>query len=122
MKKNVALLLAVVLCLSLFAACGAKAEPTSFIGTWNMTKMEMGGETMNMADYAELGLVITMTLNEDKTASLDMYDEVEAGSWDVSGSRVKITFDEFGTMNGSLSGSTLTFKEGDTKLVFEAAN
>ena len=64
MKKTIALILAVVLCLSLCACGGSKNKTSVFIGKWD------GGN-------GELLLVV----NEDKTGELTYEGEVVAFTW-----------------------------------------
>lgn len=110
MKKLVALLLALMLCLGV-----ALAETADVAGVWYLNEMSDGEMTINPAT---LGREMTMTLNEDGTAAAnDSMGEVTEGTWAVDGENVVITFDgdpvTFALVDGNLVGNqdetTMTF-------------
>lgn len=110
MKKLVALLLALMLCLGV-----ALAETADVAGVWYFNEMSDGEMTINPAT---LGMEMTMTLNEDGTAAAnDSMGEVTEGTWAVDGENVVITFDgdpmTFALVDGNLVGNqdetTMTF-------------
>lgn len=85
MKKIVAILLALMLCLST-----ALAENADVIGTWYLNTMVAEGMSMNPAS---LGIDMTMTLNEDKTATMDIAGEVAEGQWAIENEKYAVTFE-----------------------------
>lgn len=109
MKKLVALLLALMLCLGT-----ALAETADLAGVWYFNEMSAGEMTINPAT---LGMEMTMTLNEDGTAAMDTMGEVNEGTWTVDGENVVITFDgdpmTFALAEGNLvadqDGTIMTF-------------
>lgn len=77
MKKLVALLLALMLCLGT-----ALAEDADIIGTWYLNKVASNGMSF---DPATLGLDITMTLDEDEKATTVSGEETMVSYWRKNG-------------------------------------
>lgn len=77
MKKIVAILLALMLCLG-----AALAETADIIGTWYLNEMVSQGVSVNPAS---LGIDMTMTLNEDKTATTVIGEETMVSYWQNNG-------------------------------------
>ncbi len=67
---------------------------TEYLGDWYCVSMIEGGETLNPAEY---GMEITLTLNADCTASVDMMGEIETAVWNVNEDGISLM-----TMNGAL--------------------
>lgn len=68
-----------------------------------------------------MGLNCTLTLKEDKTASIDLFGEVSEGTWEPkSASECSVTL-EGNSMNGKLDGEKLTFTDDASTLVFVKA-
>lgn len=85
MKKIVAILLALMLCLGT-----ALAENADVIGTWYLNTMVTDGMSINPAS---LGIELPMTLNEDKTATMDIGGEVTEGQWAIENEKYVVTFE-----------------------------
>ena len=129
MKKKLTIAFAVLLCLSFLAACGgggggggsASAED-AFVGTWEMTTIEMDGEVlMDMADYAELGISSTLTFGADMAVTYDMMGEAITGTWEADGSTFTMNFEEAGeafAMTGTIDGDTLAIEEEGGQMNF----
>ncbi|MBE5804623.1 MAG: hypothetical protein E7316_08950 [Clostridiales bacterium] len=116
MKKIVAVLLALALCMSV-----ALAETVAVTGTWYLNQVSVDGTSMAPA---ALGMEMTMTLNEDNTASMDAMGEVVEGTWAMEGESVVITFEGDplaftlveGNLTAELSGATMTFGKERTEV------
>ena len=93
-----------------FARAGAQAGPAAlseedvalYGGEWVLTKVMGGGETY---DPAEAGIMATLTLNADGTASMDTVDAVENGTWTRGGEGI--------TLDLELSGAYLFVPQGE---------
>ncbi len=121
MKKHVlALLLALAMVVSL-AACGGGSSPE---GTYHLTKMEMEGMSLDIAQLTEAAGVdvdIALNLNADKTFSLDMsalgMGESLAGTWSTDNG-LTLTVDGE-SVPVKLNGSTIVLEEDGTSMTFE---
>ena len=122
---------AFALCLAL-AGCGgtsevdeATAAKEAFAGTWDLTSMSQNGDSTGSEDIqmlAALGMKVTLSLNEDGTAQLVVFDTTMSGTWEaidmatatatLDGQSVDMTVDEGGQLTLSESGSTMTFTKG----------
>ena len=100
MKKLSALLLALVLAATL--CFGAMAEEINYVGTWTLTVLRMGEQSM---DPASLGMDMSVVLNEDSTCTLTTMGVTETGTWAAVEGGVALT-DAAGTTD------TLTYVDG----------
>lgn len=101
MKKIVAILLALMLCLGV-----ALAEDADIIGTWYLNEVASNGMSF---DPSALGLDITMTLDEDEKATTVSGEETMVSYWRKNG-------DEYFT---PFNGGLLVFAPQDGNLVGE---
>ncbi|MCL2867416.1 MAG: copper resistance protein NlpE [Clostridia bacterium] len=109
MKKTLVLLTA-LLALLVMLAPHALAAPASadVIGTWYLNEMNMGGAPLNPSDF---GMEMTLILNEDNTAVMQMTDEEdEVGTWEIADGQIVLAQDE---------GETIVFSFIDGNLVVE---
>ena len=83
MKKIFAMLLA----LAMLLGAMAMAEATDVTGTWYAVEMIQGDQSINPA---EMGLEITMTLNEDGTATMNGAGDPSEGTWTFDGETLTI--------------------------------
>ena len=91
MKKLMALLLA----LMMMMGCAALGEAAvNYVGTWVLTVLETPEMKMDMALLKQLGMGMTMTLNEDGTMYIDTMGVKEEGTWVVTETGIAITDDE----------------------------
>lgn len=89
MKKLMALLLALMM-----MGCAALGEAADYAGTWVLTMLETPEMKMDMALLKQLGMGMTMTLNEDGTMYTDTMGVKEEGTWVVTETGIAITDDE----------------------------
>ena len=119
MKKFLGGLLLVVLVFGM-TACGKdkKEEKTDIVGTYKMVEMTAGDESLKAEDLEEYGLVYTLKVNKDKTATLSIGDEdSEKLKYDD-----KYFFpedDEDDKVAYTVKGNKLTLSDDDTKMIFE---
>lgn len=133
-KKHVlSLLMALAMVLSL-AACGGgdnnatdnNADNTpSIAGTYNLTKVDMNGVSMDVAQVSEQAGVevkVALILNEDGNFSLDMSslgtNENLSGTWKEDGSNAILTA-EGQDIPATLDGNILTMEQDGQSLTFE---
>ena len=122
---------AFALCLAL-VGCGGSSEvdeataaKEAFAGTWDLSGMSQNGDTTGSEDIqtlAALGMKVTLSLNDDGTAQLVVFDTTMSGTWEVvdattatatlEGQSADMTIDEAGELTLAESGSTMTFKKG----------
>lgn len=122
----VALATAMALCLAL-AGCGGGADPAkNFIGTWEISSIETDGEVMGddvIALMRSFGANCLLKLEENGTASFDMWGEIEAGTWeakDASTATLKSADGE--TIEMKLADKELSLTQSGDKLVFVLNN
>lgn len=90
MKKLMALMLALMM-----MGCAALGEAAvNYVGTWVLTVLETPEMKMDMALLKQLGMGMTMTLNEDGTMYIDTMGVKEEGTWVVTETGIAITDDE----------------------------
>lgn len=101
MKKLFAMLVVLAMLLSM----AAFAEAADLVGTWYLNEIVMGESSMSPATF---GMDMTITLNEDGTASGEssLEDEVSDGTWAIDGTTVTVT----------LGGDAQVFEYADGKL------
>ena len=86
-KIAIAIAAVFALCLGLVGCGGGDgADYTkNFTGDWKLSGMTENGEPMSEDDIALMeafGMAVTLTLNEDGTGSLVMFDEAMDVSWE----------------------------------------
>ena len=116
MKKTIALVLALILCATMLAACGGGGPS----GKYKLSSMTEGGVTFNASQMAELGLDADSMYIEFQSGSnfkLAMLGETQSGTFAVDGKTIKLTADGE-TINATLDGNKITIEESGTKMVF----
>ena len=121
MKKRLTILFALALCaLSALVGCSSGSGGASMVGYWELTGGESGGEklTENMVKaMADEDLHCILHLSDDGKAVLDLFGDVEDGTWNADKSTAKFGDDK---MTLKLDGEKLTVAgEDDDKLVFK---
>lgn len=128
-KKSLFILLACcfALCMAMaLGGCGdSKADYSkNFTGDWEISSMvddeeDIDADTLGL--MKAMGFNCTLTLKEDKTASMDVFGDASEGTWEPkSASECSVTF-EGDSMNGKLDGEKLTFTDDTSTLVFVKA-
>lgn len=119
----------IALCLALVGCGGGggqKSEDYSknFIGEWEASEVVDEGDTVDsdtMALVKSMGMTCTLSLKEDKSATLNIFDEKTEGTWEAkSATECKATFSD-GTMDGKIDGEKLLFSDSDTSITFVKA-
>jgi len=111
-KRMIGFLMATVLLLSM--CIGAHAQEAGFLGTWYLESMAMEGVTLNAAD---LGMSMTMTVNENGTVEMVMFGETASYTWEMKDGAVVVEMDG-NAMALTLDGGKLTMTDGDGISVF----
>ena len=129
MKKTIALLLVLILCVSILASCGSGVS-----GKYLLTEMtSTDGETVKWADqvkemkdmYAGLGMdfneedfVFYIEFLKDGKCKMVAYGVNEEGTFKVEGKNITITISgESNTV--VMNGNKITIEEDGAKLIFE---
>ena len=106
MKKLISLILALALCCMLVSAV-ADEEIT---GAWYAKTIKAGDQEY---DAAAMGLNMTITLNEDGTAS----SGESTGTWTLEGDQITVTI-EGSPATGTVTADTLTLEADGQTLIF----
>lgn len=122
-KGRLALVLAVALALCLaLVGCGKADNTKAFAGYWKLTAMTEDGESVSQDDLKlmeSFGMSVSLTINEDKTYTFDLFGDKVSGSWEPK-SATEATFTMEGEkVTGKLSGDTLTLTQGSSELKFQ---
>ena len=132
MKKSVwakMLSLALVfVCVIGLAACGGGGD-TSAAGTYRLQTIEMSGMSMDLEQLAETAgvsaddMAINLDLKSDGNFALDMSaldaaDMSMSGTWEASGSNIKLTV-EGETINATLKDGVITLAEEGVSMTFK---
>lgn len=125
MKRRAIALLACAfaLCLAL-ASCGgsgAKNDAESFIGTWKLTSIE--GENTPISEsemelMESMGMSITLTLSEDRSAAFDFLGEALTGTWEAKGGSTAVFNSGGDSINLTLADGKLTMSYENDSMVF----
>ena len=124
--KIVAVLAATVALCFAVAGCSSSGDGAdytkNFAGEWKLSGIEASDESASAEDMAMLeafGLSVTVTLNEDGSATFNMFGEEMSGSWKAK-SATEATFTLEGdtttmtlsddTLRVDVSGEAMTFK------------
>jgi len=130
MKRKIRLLAAALCAFALsFALVGCDGGKTSaptdyssnFVGSWKLIGLEDETGATSPEDLAlmeSLGMYIVLELDEDKTASLTMVDELSTGTWKATGASSLAVTIEGETIDGTLEGGEITLAQGDTWMAF----
>lgn len=122
-KIAIAIAAVFALCLGLVGCGGGDgADYTkNFTGDWKLSGMTENGEAMSEDDIALMeafGMAVTLTLNEDGTGSLVMFDEAMDVSWEPkSATELDVTI-EGDTTTGKLADDTITLEAGGDSMSF----
>ena len=92
----------VMVCVMPFCACsGMEADGTAY-------------SAEDLQTMKDMGMNVTLTINEDGTASMNVFgEEMTGGSWDET----SLTF-EGQSIDMSVDGDTLTLSQGDEIMTF----
>jgi hypothetical protein len=130
---------ALAMCLVL-AGCGNKAsKDAAFVGTWSLNSIESATEANSMSaeDLAllnDMGVTVTLALNEDHTFALNTGNQQMTGTWKakknntgtmtVDGYKdaVDISVGEDGMLTFQQAGETLHFTQGTATPAANAAD
>ena len=124
MKKGIIVaLFACVFALSLaLVGCGGGGGDVkaAWVGTWDLTEMEEGGQVTGSEDIEMLkglGLTVNLELKEDGTGALVLFGESMDGKWEAkSATDATFTYEGQKITDGKLTmeqnGSKLTFVKG----------
>ena len=88
MKKR---LTALILAVMLLLAAAAHAEAGGLAGTWYLSTVGMGGSVI---PASTMGMDMTMQLNEDGTAHLELMGEPQDGTWQAEDGNAVVTVDD----------------------------
>ncbi len=127
-KNKLSLLTSVLLTLLLgitLTGCGGGGgsdDGAAFIGQWTGVEMNDGGEITDLTAYADLGLEITLSINDDGTLAVDILGDSNSGTWKgKNASTISVTIDGE-AFDAKLSGNQVTFDSGDgSSILFEKA-
>jgi len=106
----VAMVLALMLCLNVFG----QALAADYTGTWHLQQVEAEGLRLSAAD---LGLDITLVLEEGGRGLMSFEDEEEAIDWRLEGDSITLIMeDDEGEL--AIQGDTLVLDDGGTLMIF----
>ena len=96
----------------------------NFVGTWELSGLEEDGTSYAESDIKMLksmGLAVSLTMNEDKTCSLDYFGEKVEGTWEAKSANT-VTWKAMGdTMDMKLDNGVLTVEVEGAKMMFKKA-
>lgn len=105
------------------AAEEAEDLSTDFVGTWSLIGAE-GVEDISQEDLEqmkELGATITLTLDEDGAAVLELAGEYLEGTWEAKTSTTGVFVIDDARHQMELKDETLTLSNPDGAMIFERA-
>ena len=115
MKKILAILIAAVLALSTCGVALAEEAADSPVGVWYLQSMEQQeGMQMDATVLSSMGMTLTLTLNEDGTAVMNMSGTEQEGTWTEDGT---LNFGET-PLTFSVEDGQLQFEQNGSKAVF----
>ena len=122
MKKQMMLLLAMILTVLTLAACGgSKISPV--VGNWKATTVSVSGVSVDVDEYLKQSgnedVKMEMVLEKDNTMSINMAGQTGEGTWKLDGSTLTRTLDgdsldttyEDGKITMDLSGVSMTLEK-----------
>ena len=95
MKKMIAVLIAVMmLATTAFAGVAMAAGEEDLTGTWYLHSMKQGGQEIDASVLSSMGMNMTLTLNEDGSATMEMtgQEEIQEGTWTADGNSGVLAF------------------------------
>ena len=108
-SRILTLLLVSVMIFSCLAACAGGGV----VGTWKLDKIEIGGMSMSVSDFAEqydMDIDMSFEFKSDNTVTGKVYGETMTGTYAVNGNKVTVTLDGE-SMDFILDGNTLTVED-----------
>ena len=127
MKKGIIALLACVFALSLaLVGCGGGGGggdvKSAWIGSWELVELEENGQVTTSDDIQmlkDLGLTVTLELNEDGNSALVLFGEATNGTWEAK-STTEGTFKiEDQAVDMKIADGKLTMEQNGSKLTFQ---
>ena len=110
MKKTISMLLALILCSTMLAACGGNGSSSSSdpnLGKWTAAAVRVFGDEIDIGDFYDAGAWIELKTNGNCTMMFD--GDTGNGKYTISGSRV--TFSSGGAeYDATIEGNVLTFE------------
>ena len=125
MKKRLGILMAAAavaaLCMGLFGCGGGSVDASGFYGDWNVQSIQTdeADSTVTAEDMAMLndfGMYVTLTMNEDGTCALNLFDEPTTGEWKATSDTEAVITMEGQDIDVVLSGDTLTLSQLDATM------
>lgn len=115
MKKIVLLTTALVVTLAMLCAGALALEPGDVLGAWYLNGMEAEGFSVSPS---ALGMDITLVLNEDNTAAMQMPGQEDAaGTWAIADGQLVVTVDGDGLALSLVDGDLVAEEDG-MKMIF----
>ena len=125
MNRVIAAFAAMIMVLTLAAGCGSNngAQQNSVVGKWTVVSAELQGEEF---DPRTSGMAVGMEFKDDGSVALevtssmfpDASEQNFSGTWTQDGDSVTVTAND-SSVDGKIEGETLTFTDGNTKLILE---
>lgn len=129
MKKRIVALFAMlaVACLVLVGCGGGAAggEKAAFVGSWTLTSMTESGEEMTEADLKtlkDLGLEVTIKLDEDGKATLTLFGEAMEGTWETTGAAAAKFKSDTSEADMVIENEQLKMEQDGSSLVFSKSD
>lgn len=132
-KKMIALIVCMGLLCMVLVGCAGSDPAKKFIGYWELSAIPSsegtGAEEISM--MKAFGLTASITLNEDKSASLDIFGEKINGTWKAKDEKnATFTYDGAdyamtladGTLSMTVEGDTLEFVQGTAPAASSSSN
>ncbi len=116
---------ALALCFALIG-CGSSTDQykKNFQGNWELSTLIEGGTVHSESDLStlkELGMDITLSLNEDGTMTLKYFGETATGTWEPKDAST-VTFQILnGSIDGKLSDDVLSLEVEGASMQFKKA-
>lgn len=122
-------MMAVLVALAIgLVGCGSQEEPDytkNFSGEWTLTSLVENGEKTTEKELKAMkswGMTFSLTLNEDKTATLDILGEKLEGTWEPKDATTATVTMDNQDVDAILDGDELTLKQDDEQMTFERAD
>lgn len=108
MKKGIAMMLTVVMCVIMMTACGSDSK---YVGEWQMVSGSSNGTEVPMEQLEKLmGGKLTMTLESDGTAKISTGSKTGESKWEENDEGIII-------YEGDNKSNSVTYKFQDNQLV-----
>lgn len=130
MKKRITLLMmAMVMVLTILAGCSSKtskpAAEDPIIGTWNITTIEMGGESLNFEDFAaqlgegEAAVEFYIAFTAEGKFNMVAMEETAEGTWASKGDGKYETTTDGVKEELAITDGKIVIEDEEIKMVFE---